>query len=405
MILVKKLLAGFLIGVFLGSLLFVYGFPNNGSKILTSPLAPSLSVSKVKFPNSTAFLITGRGGVALNPQLLTDELKVISSKFGEKTHILAIPVNEKGTAIVGYGIRFFSDGRIAVKVIRAPVSKLNLISPNMVVENLKSWVRKKPYFHPDIRATPMGVPKGYKVKTLNVKTGEEHTVLRTSSEPYWHDFGPVEDQLIDPPYGNIYMVYHVWGLRNDGNPNREWIAVAGDGTTGLANSYYRIEPGIELRNYFGDKEYKSFKTKEAVISHKWDLDSSLSPVLGAVNPTTMPGEETLTMGVGAEGASISYTVVIPDEEIISYTDGVNPQADWVLKFNTDSECAKTTFSTMVGSVASFNQKVLQDGKWHKIVEVDFKVTFERSYTEYLIIQKTEDHTVSMGMVWLLKVGS
>ena len=403
----RKLLAGFLIGVFLGSLLFVYGLPNpnNGSGVLAPPIAPSLSVSKVQFSNSTAFMITGRGGLALDPSLLTSELKLIASKYGGNMHVLALPVNEKGTVIVGYGVKFFKDGRVAVKVVRTPVSKLNLISPNMITENLKSWVREKPYFHPDIKATPMGMPKGYEAKTINVKTGQESTMVGTSSGPYWHDFGPVEDQLIDPPYGNIYMVYHVWGLRNDGNPNREWIAVAGDGTTGLANSYYRIEPGIELRNYFGDKDYKNFKTKEAVISHKWDLDSSLSPVLGAVNPTTMPGEETLTMGVGAEGASISYTVVIPDEEIISYTDGVNPQADWVLKFNTDSECAKTTFSTMVGSVASFNQKVLQDGKWHKIVEVDFKVTFERSYTEYLIIQKTEDYTVSMGMVWLLKVGS
>jgi len=340
----------------------------------------------------------------LDPSLLAGELKVIASRFGGKIHVLAIPLNGRGTVIVGYGIKFFNDDRIAVKVIRAPVSKLGLISRDEVVKNLGNWAREKPYFHPDIRAIPLGMPKGYEGKAVDVATGGETIIPQTTSTPYWHDFGPVEDQRIDPPYGNIYMVYHVWGLWNDGNPNREWIAVAGDGTTGLTNSYYQIEPGIELKDYFDDNNYEEFKTKEARISHKWDLDPSLKPTLGAVNPTTIPGETTITTGVGAEGASISYTVVIPDEKMLSYTNGVNPGADWVLEFNPNADCAKTTFSTMVGSVASFDQKALHDGKWHRIVEVDFQVTFQKSYLEWNILSRTEEHTASMGFTWLLKVG-
>lgn len=403
----KRILVGLFVGVLLGSLLFV-GADHFSSKqeLVTPPMAPSVAVSKVSGTNYTAFLFTGKGGIAIDPNLLSNELKRAAESEHGSFHILAVPVDKNGTVVVGYGVKFFKDGRIAVKVLRTPASSLSKLSRDIIMKNLDEWVKEKVTFHPDIKAEiKVGMPKGYGGKLLNKNTGKELSMsAEGTSEPYWHDFGPIEDQVIDPPYGNIYMTYHVWGLWNDGNPEREWLAVAGDGTTSLANSYYRTEPGIALRNYFGNTDYKDFKTKEAVISHKWNLDPALKPELGAVNPTTMPGEQTLTLGVGAEGASISYTVVIPDSEIVSYTNGVSPQADWVLKFNTGAACAKSSFSTMVGSVASFDENTLHDGNWHKIVEVDFKVTFQRNYWKYYIIPSTESHDTSMGIVWLLRVG-
>jgi len=403
----RRILIGFIVGVLLGSLLFVgAGQFSSKQELVAPPMAPSIAVSKTSGVNYTAFLFTGKGGIAINTDLLSNELKRVAESERSNFHILAVPVNKRGTVVVGYGVKFFRDGRIAVKVLRTPVSSLNKLSRDIILKNLDEWIREKVTFHPDIKdEIKIGMPQGYKGKMLNKNNGKETPMsAEGTSEPYWHDFGPIEDQVIDPPYGNIYMIYHVWGLWNDNNPQREWLAVAGDGTTSLANSYYRIEPGIALKNYFGNADYKDFKTKEAVISHKWNLDPTLKPELGAVNPTTMSGEQTLTLGVGAEGTSISYTVVIPDSEIISYTNGVSPQADWVLKFNTDADCAKSSFSTMVGSVASFDENALHDGNWHKIVEVDFKVTFQRSYWEYHIIPRTESHDTSMGMIWLLKVG-
>ncbi|WP_175060175.1 hypothetical protein [Thermococcus sp. 2319x1] len=383
----------FVIGILLGSLFVVFADPiNNPTSVGEST---SLRVEKLDLPDHVAFILFGTPEKPLTPNTIDQKMRRLMKSMSIKSRykIYALPVETPGTKIVGYGIKITGDGRFEIKIQRIVEGKG--INTTKIHENLRSWAKESVKSIPDIKAErPVGVPDGYRVKAITTD-GKEIVYSEGVSEPYWHYFGPVEDEVISPPYGNVYVRVYYWGLQNDNDPNREYFMVAGDQHG--SGAYYRSEPGYGLRQV--NPDYLPYRTWKGTIFHKWNLETGLLPNLHEIEPgTPLDGPATYQFSIGYKGVTIPISVPVPSYGMYAIADSSQELVKWVIDFDFKSNSAKYTFQTRVSSVGSVSESALKDGSWHKIVETDYEVKFANPW------HVSDSKTLSVGWVWMIKTG-
>ena len=210
----------FILGVLVGSLFVVSAYPTNGKAQYSVP-----AIQRISGQNYTTYLLYPKNGLPLSPEFLKRTIPKLVEKSASNTkwHVYAVPELPKGSVITGYGIKVAKDGRIDILI--TATNRNTPILPDKIRSELLEWSKKAPKFKPDvIPKEKIGVPKGWKVKTVD--SNGNVRVYSGESEPYWHDFGPVTIHYENPPYGNVYATFHVYGLWNDNDPNWEYFLVA-----------------------------------------------------------------------------------------------------------------------------------------------------------------------------------
>ncbi|MCD6559050.1 MAG: hypothetical protein J7K57_04155 [Palaeococcus sp.] len=388
----QQKVAWFMVGVLLGSLFFVVAEPSNNTPKLGG--RDGVRVETLDFQNHTVLLLYGTPETPLTPALISQKMDEIMKLGKSRYKMYAIPIEAPGTKIIGYGIKICQDGAVEIKIQRVVVSKT--VNFTKIHENLKDWAKDPFQRAPDVKAErPIGVPKGYTVKVVR-NDGTETVLAQDTSEPYWHNFGSIKDEVFDPPYGNIYVKAYYWGLWNDNDPNREYFMVAGDqyGT----GAYYRSDPGYELRNEWGNSDYLPYRNYKGSIYHKWKLETGLFPDLEEVEPgTSLDGPATYQLSIGYRGVSLPLEVVVPSYGMYAAVDGREERVKWGLNFDMYSNSGKYSFQTRVASVGSVSESALKDGQWHSIVEMDYEVTFANP------LHISDSDTARVGWVWRIKV--
>ncbi|USS41524.1 hypothetical protein NF865_05000 [Thermococcus aggregans] len=391
----QQKVAWFMVGVLLGSLFFVIAEQNSDIPELGEE--NNVQVELLNFQNHTAFLLYGTPKNPLTPSLISQKMDEIM-KLGKSGYkMYAIPIETPGSKIIGYGIKIHQDGTVEIKIQRVRSRAANITK---IHENLRNWAKEPFQRAPDIKAErPIGVPKGYAVKAVR-NDGSETVLAQGTTEPYWHNFGSIKDEVFDPPYGNVYAKAYYWGLWDDNDPNREYFMVAGDqyGT----GAYYRSDPGYELRNEWGNSDYLPYRNYEGNIYHKWKLEPSLYPDsdfgLEVVEPgTPLDGSATYTLSIGYGGVSLPIVVVVPSYGMYVAVDGGEERVKWGLNFDMYSNSGMYSFQTRVASVASVSESALKDGQWHSIVETDYEVTFANP------LHISDSDTARVGWIWMVKV--
>lgn len=383
----------FAVGVLLGSLFVVLANPT--SNPISVGESTSLRVEKLDLPDHAAFILFGTPEKPLTPNVIDQEMCRLMKSMSIKSRykVYALPVETPETKIVGYGIKVTDDGKFEIKIQRIVEGKG--INTMKIHESLRSWAKEPLRSIQDVKAErPLGVPEGYKVKAVT-NDGREMVFSEGAYEPYWHPFGPVEDEVISPPYGNVYVRVYYWGLGNDNDPNREYFMVAGDQYG--SGAYYRSEPGYGLRQV--NPDYLPYRTWRGTIFHKWNLETGLSPNLHEIEPgTPLEGPATYQFFIGYKGVTIPIYVLVPSYGMYAIADSSQELVKWVIDFDLESNSAKYTFQTRVSSVGSVSESTLKDGNWHKIVETDYEVKFVNP------LHVSDSKTLSVGWVWMIKTG-
>ncbi|WP_297534525.1 hypothetical protein, partial [Thermococcus sp.] len=265
---------------------------------------------------------------------------------------------------------------------------------------LMKWSTKKPEFQEDIPlGEKIGVPEGWSVKTVDSSGNVK--VYSGESEPYWKPLGHITIEQNDPPYGNIYALAYVYGLKDDNDPNWEYFMVAPP-KNAPEEGRYEIDPGYGLREVEGNTNYKDYVTESAKIIHNWNLDPSLNPKLKIADPILHKnGHTTVQITFGYPVPAVTFTSTIPNYEMLPAVDRSTQIATWLLKFDTDSLDAKYSFGTNVASEGYVSQSVLHNGQWHAIVNVKFQATFVQAGD---VLGWWGDHTTWGAVTFYVKVG-
>ncbi len=382
----------FILGVLVGTLFVVSAYSSSESVQYAVP-----AIQRIPEQNYTIYLLYPKNGLPISQDFLKETVPKLVEKSAPnaKWHVYAVPELPKGSVITGYGIKVTKDGR--VEILITATGKGAPIMPDKIRSELLEWSKKAPKFKPDvIPKEKIGVPKGWKVKTVDSNGNVK--VYSGESSPYWHNFSAVEIRKVDPPHGNLYARFYMYGLWNDGDPKWETFLVGpGDGAV------YRIAPGYGLRES-GNRRYDDFVTYRARIVHDWNLDSRLDPQLELVKPIIEEGmfkcHSQVLATIGGT-PSLTFTATIPEYEMDPVADIDLQRAVWIMKFNPRSRDAKYTFGTMVASSARVKEAVLHDGNWHRIVGVSLWVKFESCAPGAGFCLHPE---TSAGVVWYVKVG-
>ena len=383
----RQKIVWFVLGILIGSLFVVSAYPSQREIIYATP-----SLETYQGANYTAYLFYSKNGLPIDKGQLAKKIEgLLDTAPNTKWKAYALPDLPKGVVLVGYGIKVTKDGRIASYILAT--RKNFLPSKNPRAELLK-WAKKKPNFAGKISIGTYGPPEGWIAK-ISTNTGEER-IMSGRVSPYWYDIGPAEMQLTYPPYGDIYMKFHLYALIHDGDPEHVSFLLA-PGKDTYSGGRYEIDPGYGARHILGNNNYSDCVTDTAKIIHDWNLDPSLDPEIDtAYIPGNMGGHREIQIQLGYP-PSITFKVVIPDSEMLPAVDRSTQKAGWLLVFNTHSRDAMYTFHTNVYSTAKVKQSKLLDGQWHKIVRVNFEAVFI----------KQDDHRrayrASMTLTWNLKV--
>gem|GEM_PF-2243279 len=391
----RQKMVWFILGVLVGSLFVVSAQPT-GSYISENNIQYTTpTIQKIPGDGYTTMILYTPTGLPLNVKDVQKAVKefVLKSAPNAKWHVYAVPELPKGTVLTGYGIKVTKDGRVNILIITT--ERGSLTRPLKPLNELEKWSKTLPKFPQDISLGEIGLPKGWSAKAID--SAGNTKVYSGESSPYWHPFGSLEIRKIDPPYGNLYAKFYMYGLWNDGDPNWEtFLAGPGDGAV------YRITPGYGLRET-GDTDYSNFVTYRAKIIHNWNLDSALDPHLELAKPIIEDGmyKGHSQVSVTISGTpSFTFTTTIPDYEMDPVADTHLQRAVWLMKFNTKSRDSKYSFGTMVASSARVNQSVLHDGKWHNIVSVSMWAKLEACVPSSICVYQE----ISSGVVWMVKVG-
>ncbi len=385
----------FILGVLVGSLFVASAYPTNGSVRYGTP-----AIQRIPGENYTAYLLYPKNGLPLSPQFLKQTIPKLVEKSAPnaKWHVYAAPELPKGSVITGYGIKVTRDGRVDILITATNMN--NPILPDRIRGELLEWSKKAPKFKPDvIPKEKIGVPKGWKVKTVDSNGNVK--VYSGESSPYWKPLGDVTIRVNDAPYGNIYALATVYGLKDDNNPNREYFLVAPP-KSAPAEGRYEIDPGYGLKEVEGNTNYGDYVTYSAKIIHNWNIDPSLNPELMIADPVRhQNGHTTVQITFGYPIPAVTFTSTIPNFEMLPAVDRSTQIATWLLKFDTNSLDAKYSFKTDVASETSVSQSVLHNGQWHAIVNVKFQAAF-REAGDVLDLWGT--HTTWGAVTFYVKVG-
>lgn len=399
----RQKIVWFVIGILVGSLFLVSGTPTLNirsgiSEGNNSPAIQEIQFRKIVLPNHTAFVIFGSPERPLTPQDIANRVQkaLESLPTSGRYKVYALPLDISGTKIVGYSIKVSPEGRVNIKIQRITNDYSGSIAE--LHRKLEMWAKSPLKFGDDIRPfKEAGIPEDMEAKATTI-TGNDIIMATGTSEPYWHDFGPIEDETLSPPAGNVYVKVHYRALKNDPDPSREYFMVSG--AVSSDGAYFKSEPGYSL--YSLNPDYCCYRTKKGVITQYWNLEPSLNPQLGEIAPgSTQYGYKSIQVQLGAYGVGVSFNVEVPKYKMVPISDSSQELVKWYLYFDPNSDNAKYTFSTMAGSVASFDEAALHDGNWHKIVQVQYDVTFEASIPDYWYF---DSKTVSVGWIWMIKVG-
>ena len=378
----------FVLGVLVGSLFLVSAYPTGGNVQYVTPV-----VQRIPRKDYTTLLLYTPNGLPLDVKEVQKAVQefVLKSSPNAKWHAYAVPDIPPSFALYGYGITVAKDGRVSVYIIAS--RKGHPLTSLMLREKLSRWAVKRPTFGENIPlGEGAGLPPGWEAKSVD-SNGNVRAYTEESS-PYWHNFGPVEIEVNDPPYGNIYVKFYMYGLWNDNDPNREYFLVAPDKS---GEGRYETDPGYGLREVGENENYEYYVTKSAKIIHNWNLEHNLDPKLGKTDPVeSLGGHSTIQVTIGYPPA-VTFTVTIPDSKMLPAIDRYTKKATWLLKFNTDSDDAKYSFKTNVASEGSVSQNVLHNGQWHAIVNVKFQAMFQY-YSDW------NPHKTWGGVTWYVKVG-
>ena len=210
----------FILGVLVGSLFVVSAYPTGNNVQYVAPAVQNLPGS-----DYTTLLLYTPNGLPLNVkevQKVVQEL-VLKSAPNAKWHAYAVPELPKDAVLTGYGIKVTKDGRVDVLVLA--MRKGVPVQVTSIRSKLMKWSTKKPEFQENIPlGEKIGVPEGWKVKTVDSSGNVK--VYSGESEPYWKPLGHITIEQNDPPYGNIYALAYVYGLKDDNDPNWEYFMVA-----------------------------------------------------------------------------------------------------------------------------------------------------------------------------------
>jgi len=378
----------FVLGVLIGSLFLVSAYPTLNDKQYTAPTVETFNET-----DYTAHFFYTKNGLPIDRETLTRRIKLLIEKDAPnaKFHAYAVPNLPNDVVLLGYGIKVMKNGCTETYIIAAKKGS----TPNEDVRaKLLGWAKKKPNFAGKISMGTYGPPEGWEVK-LSSNTGKEKAPTEVVS-PYWYDIGPGEIQLTYPPYGDIYMRFHLYIMFHDGDPQWDYFLLApgknGDGK-------YEIDPGYGQKA-MGISNYGDYVTFSAMILHDWNVDASLSPHIETAEPlengeNQKDREVQITIGVQP---SLTFTAVFPSSYMFPSVARSTQKAAWLLEFARGSADARYSFKTNVASWAKVKQSALRDGRWHPIVRAKFQANF---------IEKDEykqTHTGSETLTWYVKVG-
>ncbi len=378
----------FVLGVLIGSLFVVWAHPLQDDQQYANP-----SVETFNGANYTAHLFYTRNGLPIDGESLAKKIELLVDKGAPNTglHAYAVPNLPDGVVLLGYGIKVMKNGRTETYIIAA---KKGATPGKNVRMKLLRWAKEKPNFAGKISMGTYGPFEGWKVK-LSSNTGKEKTAVEAVS-PYWYDIGPAEIQLTYPPYGDIYMRFHLYIMFHDGDPQWDYFLLApgrdGDGK-------YEIDPGYGQKA-MGISNYGDYVTFSAMILHDWNLDPALDPHIETAEPlengeNQKDREVQITIGVQP---SLTFTAVFPSSYMFPSVARSTQKAAWLLEFAGSAADSRYSFKTNVASWAKVKQSALRDGRWHPIVKAKFQANF---------IEKDEykqTHTGSEILTWYVKVG-
>ena len=359
----------FVLGVLVGSLFLASAYPTGNNVQYVPPI-----IQRISSKDYTTLLLYTPNGLPLdvkNVQKAVQEF-VLKSAPNAKWHVYAVPELPRGSVITGYGIKVTKDGRVDILI--TATSRKTPILPDKIRSELLKWSKKAPKFKPDvIPKEKIGVPKGWEVKTVDSNGNVK--VYSGESSPYWKSLGEITIKVNDAPYGNIYALASVYGLKDDNDPSKEYFLVAPP-KNAPNEGRYEVDPGYGLRKVEGNTNYKDYVTESAKIIHNWNMDSSLDPELMIADPVMHQNGHTIVqVTFGYPIPAVTFTSTIPNFEMLPAVDRSTQIATWLLKFDTNSLDAKYSFKTDVASEASVSQSVLHNGQWHAIVNVKFQATF------------------------------
>ena len=379
----------FVLGVLIGSLFVVSAYPNDKGVQYGVP-----AVQEIAGKNYTAYIFYSKSGLPIDKGELVKKIGTLlnATAPNAKWQAYAIPELPKDVVLIGYGIKVAADGRTESYIL---ATKRNFLPQKNSKTELLDWAKEKPIFTPKIPIGTYGPPKGWEVK-ISSSNGEER-VLSGQVSPYWYDIGPAEMKLNYPPYGDVYMKFHLYALIHDGDPQHVSFLLA-PGKDTYSGGRYEIDPGYGNRYVVGNNNYGDYVTDTAKIIHDWNLDPALEPEIDtAYIPGNMRGHREIQVTLGYP-PSLSFTVTIPDSYMFPAVDRSTQKAGWLLEFNTYSGDAMYAFYTNVYSTAKVKQSVILDGTWHPVVRVQFWASF--------IKQGDYEHThkAMMTLTWNLKVG-
>ncbi|WP_457741913.1 hypothetical protein [Thermococcus sp.] len=333
----------FVLGVLVGSLFVVSAYPTRNNVQYSTPM-----IQKIPGRDYTTLLLYTPNGLPLNVKEVQKAVQefVLKSAPNAKWHVYAVPELPKDTVLTGYGIKVTKDGRAEILII-ANNEGVPMLS-DKIRDRLLKWSRKAPKFPPAIiPGEKIGVPKGWEAKTVDSSGNVK--VYTSESEPYWKSLGDITIEVNDPPYGNIYALAYVYGLKNDNDPNWEYFLVAPP-KNAPDEGRYEIDPGYGLRGVEGNTNYKDYVTESAKIIHNWNMDPSLNPKLKIADPILHKnGHTSLQITIGYPVPAVTFTSTIPNYEMLPAVDRSTQIATWLLKFDTDSLDAKYSFGTNVAS--------------------------------------------------------
>ncbi|NJF24483.1 hypothetical protein [Thermococcus sp. Bubb.Bath] len=377
----RQKIVWFVLGVLIGSLFVVAAYPTSRAVQYGVP-----TVQKIDGSNYTAYLLYNEEGLPLNTDVLKNTVQKLAEEStpNAKWHAYAVPGLPKGLAITGYGMKVTQDGRVDILItVKRAGSPIDV---EKIQSRLLEWSKKAPTFKPDrIPKRKIGVPKGWEVKTVgsngNVK------VYSTESSPYWHNFGRVELNYDDSPYGKLYAQFSIWGLWNDGNPNEERLLCTTDED---GHGTYRVTPGVAIGG-----DYGSYFTDGIKITHDWGIDSALSGRLGEMKPAgTLEKDQTMTISIGP----VSYPIAIGGYKV--YGDAIDPQAIWNFDIPYNEDSSHHTIEFMPSSEGIVKESTLHDGSWHTVIRVTLWARFRHTTVLGLLYH----HDSSVWVDWTIKVG-
>jgi len=376
----------FVLGILIGSLFIVSAYPSQRGVNYATP-----ALETYQGTNYTAYLFYSKNGLPIDKGQLAKKIEVLldTTAPNAEWQAYALPGLPKDVVLVGYGVKIAKDGRTASYIL---ATRKNFpLQKNPRAELLK-WAERKPVFAPKIPIGTYGPPKGWEVK-ISSSTGSER-VLSGQVSPYWYDIGPATMYLTYPPYGDIYMNFHLYALMHDGDPQHvSFLLAPGKNDDGV----YEIDPGYG-QMVTGISGYGNYVTSSAEIIHDWNLDPGLDPHIETAEPLeTLEGHRDVTISIGYP-TSLSFTVTIPDSYMLPAVARSTQKAAWLLEFSSSSKDAMYSFKTNVASQANVKQSVLLDGDWHSVVRIQFWAVFIKP-GDY-----EHTHRASMTLTWNLKVG-